>query len=401
MRNKIIALSIVALAMGILGIAGRIFLVHEGILFGNAAVSRIDRIVASLLGLGTAGAATVLARRHAEQIAKKTGPTTGQSTYSAKDTFVDRAAALTALGTIVTLLVSTVTLFSPIERAGLSQPSCPGSHSLSASYIGITAGPDGNNSRSGPARYYPANGRFSKGCSLGFSSYCVGDPIVDQSSLTDRQTWVTSRWLLLAKQPAGWRSLLARRLSGEDPERQFVSDANVTPATNYENLKLAPASTCSNSYHSPLKAVLSTFDAGQQTFTAVAAHAANIGFAVWIPPGQGFTSQDFYEQIFSDKFAADRNPGATSADGSKTVAWTYHESLLNQLNPNRAGGATSPAYVVVMAIPCISDNIPAEADTAAVATYDIASAVNPRLHEPGLTGYDPRTLARAACQANT
>ena len=166
-KNVFLAIaSIFALKAGIIGLVGRMVLVHEGILFGTAAVSRIDRIVASLIGFGAATGATALARRNA----RKAGPPTAQK--DAKEAFVDRAAVLVALGTIVTLVVSAVTLFSPVEQAGLSQqPSCPGSHSLSASYIGITAGPEGNYSRTGPARHYPANGRFSKGCSLGFSSY--------------------------------------------------------------------------------------------------------------------------------------------------------------------------------------------------------------------------------------
>ncbi|MEQ0558437.1 hypothetical protein ABJI51_05100 [Amycolatopsis sp. NEAU-NG30] len=173
------------------------------------------------------------------------------------------------------------------------------------------------------------------------------------------------------------------------------------PATPYENLGLAPAGTCSTSYRYPGKATLQPFAPETQTFTATADHAVNMGFAVWTPPGQGFKDENTYQQIYNDTRTPADNPGMTTPDGAKSVAWSYHGSLLKNLRPGRPGGASAPARVVVMAIPCIADNLPADVTTAAVATYDIASAERPVRQPKPVTGYDPVQLSRAACQANT
>ncbi|MET9023926.1 hypothetical protein ABZV93_28520 [Actinopolymorpha sp. NPDC004070] len=205
---------------------------------------------------------------------------------------------------------------------------------------------------------------------------------------------------------AGW-------LSGERAERQFVSDSFVTP---YESLPTgavldhragvhgrhaASAPTCSKSYRTPEQAKLQPFDPKSQTFTAQADCAVNLGFAMWIPPGQGAIDGDTYHQIYSENYKPDMSPGATSAGGSKTVAWTYHASLLDDLPSYHVGKPHAPARVVVMAIPCIADNLPAETKVAAVATYDIASGKDPLLQPHNLRGYDVKLLAHAACQANT
>jgi len=205
----------------------------------------------------------------------------------------------------------------------------------------------------------------------------------------------------VAKQPAGWKSWLARRLSGETSDRQFVADANVAPATKYEDLHEAPGGVCNANYSPPGKAVLAIFNADQQTLTARADHAVNIGFATWTPPGQGFVDENAYQPVFDPNRLAKDNPGATSAGGVKTVAWAYHSSLKDGLRPRRPGGASAPAMVVVMAIPCTADNLPAAVSTAATATYDIASGENPKRQVRSTTGYDADRLARAACQANT
>jgi hypothetical protein len=304
------------------------------------------------------------------------------------------------LGSVIAVLVSVLNLFFPADRVGLAKQTCVGAHTLHAKYIGITAGPDGNNTRTGPARSYPANGRFSKDCSVGFSAYCVGDPLVDGAGTTVHQMWLTSRWLLLAKQPGGFRSWLANVLSGESAEPQFVADANVVPATSYEGLPQAGPAACSGGYEYPAKATLRDFDPATQSFTASADHAVNIGFATWIPPGQGFRDENVYEPIYNPDALAKDNPGATAVDGKKTVAWAYHKSLQDNLRLDRSGGPRAPALVVVMAIPCISDNLPARIDTAVTATYDIARGPNPIRQDEEPSGYEALQLARAACQAN-
>lgn len=395
MRRKLLALAVLFLAAGLVGLVGRICLVREGILYGAPQVSRVDGIVAGLAGIGLAFLSAFLVR----QLGGAGG--SGGGTFAQSRSFVDQVAVITALAGVVTLIVSGTNLFVPLERSGVAVHACPGARTRNAAYVGITAGPDGNNSRTGPARYYPADGRFPKDCALGFSAYCLGEPIADSAgSITGVQTWLTSRWLLLAKQPSGWKSFLAKHLSGEIAEPQFVSDANVVPGTNYEGLPRADDTVCSAAYQAPSPATLGAFDSAQQTFTARSVHAVNMGFAVWVPPDQGFQNANSYLQIFSPGFDAGHNPGMTRPDGSKTVSWAYHHPLLDRLAAGRAGGPHAKAEVVVMAIPCLSDNLPADPDTAAVAGYEIATHPDPvRVRRPH-PGYDPAILANAACQTN-
>jgi hypothetical protein len=63
--------------------------------------------------------------------------------------------------------------------------------------------------------------------------YCPGDFIEDFTGMTSDELWLTSRWLRVAKQPGGWRSAMARTLSGENPQPQFISDVFITPESPY------------------------------------------------------------------------------------------------------------------------------------------------------------------------
>lgn len=163
---------------------------------------------------------------------------------------------------------------------------------------------------------------------------------------------------------------------------------------------MSPADQCPGGNQYPGKATLAPFDPTNDTFTAQADHAANMGFAVWVPRTGPFIDPNSYYPMFNpDKAVAD-NPGATDAGGTKTVAWTYHEQLLANI-PRSDAATPRPAVVVVMAIPCLSDNFPAKPSTAAIAAYDIGSAAEPIEVSPVPTGFDPTRLANAACQANT
>jgi hypothetical protein len=101
---------------------------------------------------------------------------------------------------------------------------------------------------------------------------------------------------------------------------------------------------------------------------AQADHAVNMGFAVWVPPGDTFIDDDSYRQIYDPAGTERTNPGATQPDGSKKVVWNYATTIANL-----RADATDPGVVVVMAIPCVADNIPAATATAAFANYDITS----------------------------
>lgn len=368
----------------------RIHLVNLGVLYGSASVARVDGITAGVFGFGMALIAFALSRRARSK----------QPTSPAARSFNDRVAALTAIASVIAVIVSTVNLFVPVELPSRAKPACPGAQDRAAPYTGITAGPSGNNSRSGPARSFPPNGRFPTDCSIGFSGYCLGDPIVDSSgTISDHQVWVTSRWLIVAKQPGGWRATAAHILSGENSEPQYITDANITPETNFAQLPEAPASQCRGGNQDPGKATLQPFDTSMQTFTAQADHAANMGFAVWVPRTGPFIDPNSYYPMFNDSKDAADNPGATDAGGTKTVAWTYHEQLLANI-PQSASATPGPAVVVVMAIPCLADNVPAKTNTAAIAAYDIGSASEPSQVNQVPTGFDRQRLANAACQAN-
>ncbi|MFD2080437.1 hypothetical protein [Actinopolymorpha cephalotaxi] len=381
----------------------RILLVNTGILYGAAAVRRVDVVVVVIALLSALPWALDHVRKGLHRAASPAGMQTNRPDDAGP---VELAGALATAGSAVaavvigvaTALITIMNFFSPVEPVGITRPACAGARTNHVAYVGLTMGLVGNNSRQGPATFYAANGRFARDCTVGFSAYCLGEPVGDSLGTTVHQRWVTNRWLLVAKQPPGWRSTLARWLSGERSMPQFVSDAYVTPITPYESLRRAPSSTCSKSYKLPGKAKLQTFDPNAQSFTARADHAVNMGFAVWVPPGQGFVDADSYHQIYKAEFKATQNPGATSADGAKTVDWAYHESLLKNLRSRRPH---APARVVVMAIPCISDNLQADVKTAAIATYDIASGPQPKLLKTNVGGYKPDLLAHAACQANT
>lgn len=268
-------------------------------------------------------------------------------------------------------------------------------------YVGITSGAEGDNSRQGPARSYPANGRFPANCSVGFSVYCLGDPVLDETGSTSDETWVTSRWLLVAKQPEGWRSTAARILSGENPEPQFISDAFVTPETAYDQLPLGKATQCRGAFPYPGITSLQPFSVQTGTFTAVARHATNMGFAVWIPPRQGFINGNAYLQLRTVGAGPANNPGEAAPDGSKSVEWSYRGTLLPQFQPPPQSSTFGSGNVVVLAVACLADNIPARANTAAIAGYRLSKTKSPALTAHHLSGFDKNRLARAACQATT
>jgi hypothetical protein len=279
-------------------------------------------------------------------------------------------------------------------------PACPGARDTNVKYVGIATGVDGVNSRQGPALSYLPNGRFPQGCSIGFSVYCLGDPIGEAGGTT-AEIWVTSRWLLIAKQTNRFLSVLAHFLSGENRASQFITDAFITPETSYENLPLGTASQCPRGFPYPGKTILYSFDAHASTFTAVAPHATNMGFAIWVPPRQGFLDSDTYKQLPSLSSSPLDNPGKAAADGSKSVKWNYKDTLLAQLKPSARNATPLFGHVVIMAIACLAVNIPARTSTAALAVYQLSKTRPPLLSTKFPEGLDMNRLARAACEAGS
>jgi hypothetical protein len=211
--------------------------------------------------------------------------------------------------------------------------------------------------------------------------------------------WVTSRWLLVAKQSSKFAITAANFLSGEKRDPQFVSDAFVFPETSYNLLPRGDSKQCTGNYPYPAKVALRPFNARTGTFTAVARYATNIGMAVWVPPRQGFIDGNSYLQIFSPSLPPSDNPGQTTPSGSKSVTWDYTDTLVSELQPSVNSDSGSPGNVVIMAIPCIAPNIPAQTNTAAVSGYRL-SGTNPPLATSDIPqGLDINHLALAACEA--
>jgi hypothetical protein len=387
-----VVVGVVVVLLGVATLVARILFVRSGILYGTAAVSHVDVIVGALVVIGLALIAWGWSGRKAHQ-----GGDPGASPGSR---WTDWASGVTALAGTAALVISLTNLLEPLTPPRLATAACPGARVNSVPYVGLTASANGDNSREGPARSYLPDGRFPGGCSVGFDVYCLGDPIVDATGTTSDEAWVTSRWLRVAKQPAGWRSAMAHLLSGESPRPQFISDAIVTPESPYDQLPLGAPRQCPGRFPYPDPTHLQPFNARADTFTADATHATNMGFAVWVPPGQGFLNGGAYLQLFTVGAGQPSNPGETLPNGTKSVEWPYKSSLQVQLQP-AAGNSGSAGHVVIMAIACLADNIPAKTGAAAIAGYRLGPTGPPVSSSVIPKGMDRNRLARAACEAST
>lgn len=384
------------MAVGLLALRG--YWVATGVLYGESAVTEANIVVASVAALSASLWLVYRIGSHGSGLKDK----------SSAEAVTSVLALVTSFASAVTLIISGLNLVVPAEAPDLAKPACPGVRDRAADYVGITAGMDGVNSHRGPGQSYEENGRFPTGCSIAFSTYCIGEPIVDTTGQTKTQSWVTTRWLLIAKQQGTIDSWLAHTLSGEQPDRQLISDAFITPETPYSREKHNPV-LCGEESPAPEAAILGPPKpgdvAGSVTLEATSKHAANMGFGVWIPPGEGFTDGGSYDQIYNtndtdgDTFTTDDNPGMAGADGSKTATWQYEKTLLSTLAPAKKSG--TPAYVVVMAVPCIADNFPASAKLGDAVTYDVTAPGGPAVVRSTPSGLDRAKLALAACRANT
>jgi hypothetical protein len=84
-------------------------------------------------------------------------------------------------------------------------------------------------------------------------------------------------------------------------------------------------------------------------------YAENIGFASWRPPTDDRPAGS-YNQIYDRELGPDENPGSTGGSGSKFVEW--NPDVFLGTSPDDA----SHQQVVLLAIPCLADNIPASSD---------------------------------------
>lgn len=365
---------IALLVLGITAMVLRFSFVGADILYGKSAISTFDFIVSVLVA---SGFALIFLARPAHAPADDRRP--GQM-------WSDWAASVITVSTLSSLLISLMVLFQPVTPPSLATDACAGVEVRNAPYTGITSGDEGVNSRSGPARSFLPNGRFPKGCAVGFSDFCIGEPIDDHTGSTDQATWVTTRWLRIAQQPAGPRAALAHFLSDEATEARYVSDAFIVPATRYDQLAPGSGGTCPAAarYPYPAKTTLMPYEVGLRRLSAVSAHAENFGFAVWTPAAGD--EPESYAQIYDPAGTPATNPGSTGRTGKKAVTWIP---------------AGVRARVVVMAVPCLADNLPADIKIADTATYQLTQGKAPRRISSAVAGMDRAQLARAACQAST
>lgn len=147
-------------------------------------------------------------------------------------------------------------------------------------------------------------------------------PSLARSGGTSHERWLGTRWLELAKHNGGLGGWLARVVSKERSERQFIAESLINPQRPYNDVP--PATDCPGSYPAPGRAVLapadqSTAGEGLAILSAKAPHARNMGFAVWQPPAQPFVDQDAYVQVYNPEGDPAQNPGSTGEDGEKKV----------------------------------------------------------------------------------
>ena len=425
MGRKRFWVGILLFVLGIGFLAVRVWFYYIGVLYGTSPITEVDVFVGALIVIGIAciAADKSASARNPPKILpaqNKSGPngtpgsadgahTVGNvgtdpanSTATAAGTdpadtdgpqwtnWASGAASLAGAGALV---VSLLNIFQPANPPNLTMPACPGTRVNDVAYIGTTS--IGVNSRQGPARSFLPNGRYPGNCSIGFSAYCVGDPIGDTGG-TNTEVWVTSRWLQVAKQTSSPWTRFAHLLSGEKSGPAFISDAFIYPGTAYDQLELAKK--CPGDFPDPATAELQPFNAHTDILTASARYASNMGFAVWVPPNQGFVDGNSYLQIASSSSSA-YNPGQASPAGSKSVLWDYADTLLAQFKPPRNSSTPSLGHVTVMAIPCLAPNIPAQTSTAAFAGYQVSDG-KPSIKGSAITqGANADQLARAACEA--
>jgi hypothetical protein len=304
-----------------LAIVLRIAWVRQGILYGSTPVSQADLIVNALVVATVLQAVRAWHARAARVIQPDDAGAGAATTWP--DLLTQVTGLIGLLGVVIALTSAFVNLSAPATPPDAHGESCEGVRVWDADYVATNEVTTGVNTREGPSRSFVVNGRFPGDCAVGFSGYCLGDPIRGSFGNTPHERWLGTRWLELAKHNGGLGGWLARVVSKERPERQFISESLVNPKRPYDNVQ--PADDCHGSFPAPERAVLepadqSAADQGLATLSAKAPHARNMGFAVWQPPGQPFVDQDAYVQVYNPEGTPAQNPGFTGEDGEKKVS---------------------------------------------------------------------------------
>jgi len=202
--------------------------------------------------------------------------------------------------------------------------------------------------------------------------------------------WVDTRWLLVSahsRQP--WKEI-AHLLSGEPSDDRFVSLAYVAPKSPDRQLNYLGPAVCRGGRPQPGRTSLTASApaaSGPVTFTAQAAETERIGLAVYVPSAT-LSQGSSIRKVES---------APTEIGGAATLTWQA-ENTKGSLTAKRTG----PISVVVLAVPCLGPDAPADADVAATLTFSVATdgtlreTAKPPPPAPNVVD----SLRRAACDSD-
>ncbi|MGC4808802.1 hypothetical protein ACLQ2V_27705 [Micromonospora sp. DT233] len=321
-------------------------LVTQGILFGSSRIALVDIVISAMVVI----TGTALYRQRVRL-------PTGEGMPS---TLLTTAVAVLGLPAVIGGLLN---LVAPATPGDLPLPACATVQTYKTPYRATTTGPNGNFARWGPGLSFTQSDRFNKGCVLGFSGYCIGDPVKDPQV----DGWSDTRWLLTARHGEEPARTLARWLSDESPHKRFVSSSYLAPQSPNSALDYLGDDQCTHGLPQPGKAVLTTRaipDESGRTpphvvgLVARAPHAFNIGFALSLSDPTALEAGTPLRQI--------PGSGAVTSDGSLSVQWDT-SILRGHLRKQRI----APVTVTVLAVPCLDPLAPAGSESLTTLAFSI------------------------------
>lgn len=362
--------------MALVLIGLRLSLVWFGLLYGAGKIVTADVAISIVLLL-------VLAVQRSGNTENAAPDDSDEVTASS---WGDRVGAVALVLGIPALIASGLNLLAPPTPQGVSAGACAGTQTYHTAYLGLTVGPLGDFTRSGPGLSFAQTGRLDKDCTVGFDGYCIGDPIDDPVT----HGWVDTRWVRVSthsQQP--WKEI-AHLMSGEPSGDRFVALAYIAPKSSDRKLTYLGPDVCRGGRPQPGRVTLKAAapDAsGAVTFTPQATETERIGMAISLPSAS--LSQG----------SAIRKVDSAPTDGGGTakIIWQAKTTLSN-LTAER----TEPLTVVVLAVPCLGPVAPADAGAAATLTYSVATdgtlheAAKPPAPAPNMID----ALRRAACDSD-
>ncbi|MER7165807.1 hypothetical protein ABT336_06960 [Micromonospora sp. NPDC000207] len=347
--------------------AVRYCLVVSGLLFGSTRIVLVDVALCAVVLL----VATVAYR------ARIPGRSPASPEGSTPAGLLGIVAALLGLPALVGSLLNFV---APPTPAELPLPACPAVQTYDTAFRGVTNGPTGNFARSGPGLAFPQTDRFTRDCVVGFTGYCIGDPVQDPIV----PGWVNTRWLLAARHENEPSRTLARWLSGEPAAPRFLSNAYLVPQSPDEKLRHL-GDRCPDGLPLPGRASLTAeiSSATKVDFEVEAAHAFNIGIAVMVLDPDALRSGTATRQVLGS---------ATKPGGTAGKTWDTGD-LTVDLRPDRPR-----TTVVALAVPCLDPLAPAPPDTAATLAFEV-SATSAVKQVPAVPALHPDQSARLRAMA--